>query len=67
MVVEPVIPNTVHMSIISAYHLGVYLGGMGLGARNLSRNVFVDCFVVVVLSLCLMLLFIHRRKIVRLR
>ena len=39
MVVEPVIPNTVHISIISAYHLGVFLGGMGLGAKNLSRNV----------------------------
>lgn len=63
---EPVIPNTVHINIISAYHLGVFRGGMGFGARNLSRNV-VDCFVVVASSFRL-LLFIHRRKkIVRLR
>lgn len=57
---DPVIPNTVHISAISAYHFGVYLGGMGFGAKNLSRNV-VDCWL-----LSFTLLLFHRLKIMRL-
>ena len=58
IVVEPVIPNTVHMSAISAYHLGVLRGGIGFGPKNLCRNVVdVDC------SLLFLLLLFHRRKI----
>lgn len=32
-------PKTVHINAISAYHFGVFLGGMGLVARNPSRKV----------------------------
>jgi hypothetical protein len=39
MVEVPVIPKTVQINAISAYHRGVFRGGMGLGARNLCRNV----------------------------
>lgn len=60
MVVDPVIPKTVHISIISAYHFGVYLGGMVFGAKNRSRNV-VDCCCFDALSFALLLF--HRRNI----
>lgn len=36
---DPVIPKTVHISAISAYHLGVFRGGIVLGAKNRSRKV----------------------------
>jgi len=43
MVEVPVIPKTVQINAISAYHRGVFRGGMALGARNLCRNaVLVD-------------------------
>ncbi len=38
MVEVPVIPNTVHINAISAYQRDVFLGGMGLGPRNLCRK-----------------------------
>ena len=33
------IPNTVQINTISPYHFVVYLGGIGLGAKNLCKNV----------------------------
>eukprot|EP00578_Thalassiosira_sp_NH16_P018145 CAMPEP_0181112326 /NCGR_PEP_ID=MMETSP1071-20121207/19758_1 /TAXON_ID=35127 /ORGANISM="Thalassiosira sp., Strain NH16" /LENGTH=90 /DNA_ID=CAMNT_0023196297 /DNA_START=619 /DNA_END=891 /DNA_ORIENTATION=+ len=41
MVDDPVMPNTVHNNAISAYHRGVFRGGMGLVARNRERKVLV--------------------------
>ncbi len=38
MVEVPVIPKTVHINTISTYQRGVFLGGMGLGLRNLCRK-----------------------------
>ena len=35
----PVMPNTAHSNAISAYHLGVPRGGIGLGDRNRPRRV----------------------------
>lgn len=58
--VDPVIPKTVHMSIISAYHFGVLRGGIGLGPKNRFKNVVVDCCCV--LLLLLLLLFSRRNK-----
>lgn len=41
MVDEPVIPNTVQISAISAYHFRVFRGGIGFGARKRWRKVVV--------------------------
>ena len=38
----PVIPKTVQINAISAYHRGVLRGGMGLGPKNRARKVD-DC------------------------
>lgn len=59
------------MSTISPYHLGVHLGGIGLGARNRSRNVCLVVSVLVELPvvleggglLLLLLLLFHRRTL----
>ena len=39
MVDVPVIPKTVHSNAISAYHRGVFFGGIGLGPKNRCRKV----------------------------
>ena len=41
MVDVPVIPKTVHSNAISAYHRGVFFGGIGLGPKNRCRKVVV--------------------------
>ena len=38
----PVMPNTAHSNAISAYHLGVLRGGIGLGDRNRPRRVGLE-------------------------
>ena len=54
----PVIPKTTQSKAISAYHLGVFLGGMALGARNrLRKEVGAPSLPPPLLLLLLLLLF----------